>query len=478
MLPRVARHLQSLIFAVPPVAAAAIVAALVLYGRISALLGDPPELYIADLWVALVFPLVGAWLLAREPGQRVGYVFLGTGALAIVALGTGWATYDALDGELRAPGAVAGWLGSWMWTPYLLVPALVPVLHVDPRLRGRWTRIVAITTLATVAVATVSSALAPGPISETSDVLNPLGVRGADWLQALAGASAAVTFLVLTPAGIAASAWHIRRMRSNDARGGIVVVGAVVMLVAVLLADGLRYPWNDVVTAIALSLVPLAVVISAREARIRRDARLETERLRRVREEERRRLRRELHDGVGPELAGLRLQLAAASADLPERIRHDINDATNRLATLAGDVRRLVDGLRPVALEEVGLAEAVRSRCALLSGDGCTVTCTFADVPACDAAVELAAYQITSEALANAVRHAAATQVDVTLTSTPMGLAIEVRDNGRGGVAPRGGGVGLSSMQMRADEVGGQLRIDSASSGTRVRAVLPSWASA
>lgn len=473
MLCRVTGHLRSLIFAVPPLAAAGIVAALVLFGRISALLGDPPELYIADVWVALAFPLVGVWLLAKESGQRVGYVFLGTGALAIVALGTGWATFDALDGDLRAPGVALAWLASWMWTPYLLVPTLVPVLHVDPRLQGRWTRIVALTTLGVVAVATVSSAFAPGPISETSDVINPLGVRGAEWLQALSGASAAVTFLILTPAGIAASAWHVRRARSDGAQGRIVVLATALMLVSVLLADALRYPWNDVVTALALSLVPLGVVISVREARIRRHARLEAERLRRAREEERRRLRRELHDGVGPELAGLRLQLAAASADMPERIRREFDDATDRLAMLAGDVRRLVDGLRPVALEEMGLAEAVRSRCALLSRDGCTVTCTLTEVPACDAAVELAAYQITSEALANAVRHAAATEVGVTLSSTPDGLVIEVRDNGRGGVAPRDGGVGLSSMQLRADEVGGQLRIESASSGTRVHAVLP-----
>lgn len=478
MLRRVTGHLRSSIFAVPPLAAAAIVAALVLFGRVSALVGDPPELYIADVWVALAFPLVGVWLLAREPGHRVGYVFLGTAALAIVALGAGWATYDALDGDLGAPGAGMGWLASWMWTPYLLVPALVPVLHVDPRLQDRATRIVAAAAMVLVAVATVASALAPGTISETSDVLNPLGVRGADWLQGLAGGSAAVTFLVLTPAGIAASAWRVRRGRSGDAQGGVVVGAGAVMLVSVLLADGLRYPWNDVVTAIALSLLPLAVIISVREARIRRDARLEAERLRRAREEERRRLRRELHDGVGPELAGLRLQLAAASADLPEPIRQDLGDAADRLATLAGDVRRLVDGLRPIALEEVGLAEAVRSRCALLSSDGCVVTCRVDDVPASDAAVELAAYQITSEALTNAVRHAAASQVEVTLSSTSGGLTIEVRDNGRGGVTPRGGGVGLSSMRLRADEVGGRLRIESGSSGTRVRAVLPQGAPA
>lgn len=458
----------------PPVAAAAIVAALVLFGRISALVGDSPELYIADVWVALAFPLVGAWLLARELQQRVGYVFLATGALAIVALGSGWAMYDALDGALRVPGAVAGWLATWMWTPYLLVPALVPVLHVDPELRGRATRIVAITTLGVVTVATVASAFAPGPISETSDVVNPLGIHGAEWLQAVAGGSAAVTFLVLTPAGIAASAWHVRRARSGDIAGGMVVLAAAVMLVSILLADALRYPWNDVVTAIALSLLPLAVVIAVREARIRRDARREAEGLRRVREEERRRLRRELHDGVGPELAGLRLQLAAAAADLPERVRGDVDGATDRLAALAGDVRRLVDGLRPAALEEIGLAEALRNRCALLSTDRCGVTCTVAVLPACDAAVELAAYQITSEAVTNAVRHAAATEVHVELSSTPEGgLAVEVRDNGRGGVAPRDGGVGLGSMRMRAEDVGGRLLIESGAAGTWVRAVLP-----
>lgn len=467
-------HSRTWILAVPPVSAAAIVAALVLFGRISARLGDPPELYIADVWVALAFPLVGVWLLAREPRQRVGYVFLASGSLAVVALGTGWATFDALDGELGPPGAVIGWFASWMWTPYLLIPALVPVLHVDPRLRGRATRAVAVTTLALVALATVASAFAPGPISDTTAVRNPLGIPGAEWLQAVAGGGAAATFLLLTPGGIAASVWHLRRAQSEPDRGGSLVVGAAaVMLVAVLLSDGLRYPWNDVVTAVALSLLPLAVVVSVREVRIRRDARQEAERLRRVREEERRRLRRELHDGVGPELAGLRLQLAASSADLPEDVRRDLDDATDRLAVLAADVRRLVDGLRPIALEEVGLVEAVRSRCALLSSDSCAVTCTVSDVPTCDAAVELAAYQIASEALANAVRHAVATRVEVSLCGTPQGLAVEVRDNGRGGVAPRGGGIGLGSMRVRAVEVGGELSIEPASPGTRVLAVLP-----
>ena len=474
-----AQHMRSLVFAVPPVAAAAIVAALVLFGRISALIGDSPELYIADVWVALAFPLVGAWLLAREIQQRVGYVLLATAALAIVALGTGWATYDALDGGLQTSGAAIGWLASWMWTPYLLVPALVPVLHVDPGLRGRATRTVALTTLSVVAVATVASAFAPGSISETSTVANPLGLRGAEWLQAVAGGSAAVTFLVLTPAGIAASAWHVRRGRSGDVAGGMVVLAAAIMLVSILLADGLRYPWNDVVTAVALSLLPLAVVITVREARIRRDAHREADDLRRGREEERRRLRRELHDGLGPELAGLRLQLAATTPGLPERVRGDVEDATDRLAALAGDVRRLVDGLRPVALEEIGLAEALRTRCALLSTDGCAVTCRVAEVPACDAAVELAAYQVTSEAVANAVRHAAATEVEVALSSTADGgLTVDVRDNGRGGAAPRDGGVGLGSMQMRVEELGGTFQLESGASGTWVRALLPVGTSA
>lgn len=462
-------NLRWLSLAVPPAAAAAIVAGLILFARVSAQVGEPPELYIADVWVALAFPVVGTWLMQREVHMRVAKVLLANSTLAIVALGSSWVTYDALDGELHAFGAAMGWLSGWLWTPYLLLASLVPVLHVDSHLRGRWTRPAALTTLAVVAVTTLAAAFAPGPVAATTEAVNPLGVKGADWLRTMTGGGTAVTFLVLTPACIAASALHLRRHRpANDVDRGVVVAAAVVYA-AGLLTDGLSYPWNDVAMAAALSLLPLAVVVAVRETRLRRDHM----RLHRAREEERQRLRRELHDGLGPELAGIRLRLAAASADAAAALRADLDEATERLATVAGDVRRLVDGLRPVALEEVSLAEAIRSRCDLLSDATSAVTCTVCDLPHHSAAVELAAYQIASEALTNAVRHARATQIDVMLAGTADGLTLEVRDDGRGGAISTGGGVGIDSMRARAADVGGTCTVSSTSAGTQVRAVLP-----
>jgi signal transduction histidine kinase len=195
----------------------------------------------------------------------------------------------------------------------------------------------------------------------------------------------------------------------------------------------------------------------------------------RVREEERRRLRRELHDGVGPALAGTALQLdslAARLRDEPE-LAARAERLRDRLQGCVTDVRRIVDGLRPAAVDELGLPAALGAL-GTDEDDAVRVHVT-ADLPeGLPADVEAATYRIASEAVANALRHGHAQRAEVSATVVDGALRLEVVDDGRGFGADVTAGVGLQSMHDRAAEVGGELIVDSIpGTGTAVRAVLP-----
>jgi signal transduction histidine kinase len=196
------------------------------------------------------------------------------------------------------------------------------------------------------------------------------------------------------------------------------------------------------------------------------------ERLVLAREEERKRLRRDLHDGLGPALAGLTLQVDTLrnrpSADGLLALRDGIQ------ATVV-DVRRIVEGLRPPALDELGLAEALHQLGGRLARDGHRVVdVSVAALPPLSAAVEVAAYRIAQEALTNAVRHSGAGQCTVALTVECGWLGVRVADDGHGRVVPRDGGIGLQTMRERAEEIGGRLEIGGADAGgTVVTALLP-----
>jgi two-component system NarL family sensor kinase len=203
------------------------------------------------------------------------------------------------------------------------------------------------------------------------------------------------------------------------------------------------------------------------------------ERLVGAREDERRRIRRDLHDGLGPALAGI----TAALEGLEEVARTDPAAAVAALPglraqarTAVGDVRRLVDGLRPPALDELGLAGALEEELRRLeqaSGVRCTLVGSHR-LPALPAAVEVAALRIALEAATNVVRHASATTCSVVLSVSEREVAVRVDDDGAGLRADAVPGVGLTSMQERAEEVGGTCTVTAhPSGGTRVSALLP-----
>jgi len=211
---------------------------------------------------------------------------------------------------------------------------------------------------------------------------------------------------------------------------------------------------------------------------LREDLQRARERLVRAREEERRRLRRDLHDGIGPALAGLTLKTETARALLPpgsdsaSRQLHDLSEEIRRTVV---DVRRLVEGLRPPALDELGLAGACTQAVErLTAGAGLAASVDARDdLPALPAAVEVAAYRIVVEAVTNTVRHSRARHCRVSMALTPAGLTVEVTDDGTGLLAAAQPGHGLAIMRERAQELGGTVTVREGSPGVWVQARLP-----
>ncbi|MDQ2883557.1 MAG: histidine kinase, partial [Actinomycetota bacterium] len=220
--------------------------------------------------------------------------------------------------------------------------------------------------------------------------------------------------------------------------------------------------------ALELLAAPLAVAVhaTALSAAVQRSR----QHIIAAREEERRRLRRDLHDGLGPALTGMAFQADAIGNLLrtePDRAAELITALRISATEAIGDVRRLVYALRPPALDELGLVGALRRRAEQL-GAGGREPAIRVDVPeslpALPAAVEVAAYRIAVEALNNAVRHAGAARVDLRLEVNGA-LEIAVSDDGRSDAGSWAAGVGLSSIGERAAELGGQWRAGPADGG-------------
>ncbi|MFB7613241.1 ATP-binding protein [Kitasatospora sp. NPDC056181] len=271
----------------------------------------------------------------------------------------------------------------------------------------------------------------------------------------------------------------------------------------------------DILRSLADQVSPAVASLQLRE-----DLQASREQIVAAREEERRWLRRDIHDGLGPALAGLRLRVdnaasGAASGTASEAagsavpgsgpgagLAETLHGISGDLAMAIKEVRRITDRLGPAPLGEFGLARAVQQLAANFSGAALTVTASMAPDPLPDlpAAVEVAAYRITAEALNNVLRHARARRAQVSVRVDAETLTLTVQDDGVGvgeatgaGRPPEeaaestggtsgwaGGGVGLRSMADRAAEIGGRCTVAprAGEHGTRVLAVLPRFPSA
>ena len=199
-------------------------------------------------------------------------------------------------------------------------------------------------------------------------------------------------------------------------------------------------------------------------------------------EDERQRIRQDLHDGLGPVLTGISLQLSAATDDI--QIGSPAHAAIEHAATAVGvakaEVRRLIDGMAPPQLERLGLLAALQAVGDQLNAGAAVgtpghpqITVTAPEVLHVAPEVEIAAYRVAAEAILNARRHANATGCDVTIDFDGQALRVRVTDDGVGIDEQASPGVGLASMRARTEGLGGTLTAESNSLGTTVTATIP-----
>ncbi len=227
----------------------------------------------------------------------------------------------------------------------------------------------------------------------------------------------------------------------------------------------------DMVRQAAVAIRARLLAIELQESR---------ERLVLGREDDRRRIRRDLHDGLGPALGGVALRLQAADNAIrvdPDRASDLVALACREVRDALDDVRRLVHDLRPPALDDLGLEAALRQQAERVRSE-VDVSVEVHGVAGLPAAVEVAAYRIVAESLTNVVKHSCASRAEVRLRAGDTALEVVVTDDGRGIGPDVTAGVGLLSLRERANELGGTCEvICPTAGGTTVRAVLPYGAS-
>lgn len=231
-----------------------------------------------------------------------------------------------------------------------------------------------------------------------------------------------------------------------------------------------------------LAILAQLVAATVRAVQLNDELQQARERLVTAREEERRRLRRDLHDDLAPTLAGLSLT-ASTIGDLialdPAKAVALAHKLAASIRATVGDIRRLVYDLRPPTLDELGLLAAIHERVAQYNGQrgeaGSLVVSIAApeELPPLPAAIEVAAYRIVQEALMNVERHAQARHCHIAVAFADA-LYLEISDDGSGIRPGSAAGVGLRSMRERAAELGGLCQIENlASGGTRIVVRLP-----
>ena len=269
---------------------------------------------------------------------------------------------------------------------------------------------------------------------------------------------------------------------SDGVRSGLLVTesliygGEAVGTLVVGLREGERRLAEADRRVLRLLAAPLAVAVHA--VTVSEELQRSRELIVEAREEERRHLRRELHDGLGPTLTGIAFAADAAANQVsdPQRTTELLTALRRDTRAALADVRRVVDDLRPPALDELGLLGALRERADQLSwrSDGGAIRVRVdapEQVPALPAAVEVAAYRIATEALTNIARHSGADAAVLRLRCEGP-LEICVTDDG----PPLGDwlpGVGLRAMRDRAVELGGSFSAGPTAAGGVVRASLP-----
>jgi signal transduction histidine kinase len=457
---------------------------------------DLADQALVNIPLALGFTTVAAGIWSTRPDEpgvrRLAWLYtvVGLGS-ALVLPAYGWAS-AAEDGA-----TAAAWLSSWVWAlgaPPLL--ALGLLLYPDGRLPSpRWWPAPVLGVAALTALC-LRGALTPGPAANHPSLSNPSGIGtpaawdviGTAGFLGLLGAAAAGLAALVRKYAVAPSGSPTRQQIA-----GFAAAGALVVVAAALPEDD---SWGTALLGLAAGIaLPLAVgnaVVRHRLLDRRAEVadlhdRVETLAATRrdlvsEREEERARLRRELHDGVGPSLAAIALGLR----QLGHRAEEATDTADTATIAMLGDelqravaeVRRICEGLRPGALYDLGLVGALRAAVEPLQQVGPAVRVS-GEVGSLPPATEVAAYRIAMEAVTNALRHGSPDAVEIRLVESHDSgrwLRVVVEDDGAGFRADRvRAGVGIGSMTERAQELGGTLVVDTLPGhGTAITAWLPS----
>jgi signal transduction histidine kinase len=215
---------------------------------------------------------------------------------------------------------------------------------------------------------------------------------------------------------------------------------------------------------------------------LNRELRLLSSRLLAAQDAERRRIARELHDGLGQELCAAKIILEGILAQDASQFRESVTEATTTVDRAIQQVRSMSHLLHPPLLDEVGLVSALRWYLEGLtkrSGIQSSLDLQPRDFPRLASDLETAVFRVIQECLTNVFRHSKARQVWVTLAQRESQLAITVRDNGKGvgceitEFRPDSVGVGIGGMRQRVKEFGGEVRLGNANPGTLVEVVMP-----
>ena len=439
--------------------------------------------------LAVGFSTVAAGIWSTRPHApgitRLGVLYTVVGAASAAVLPAyGWGSSPLAGAELLA------WVSAWVWAlgaaPLL---GLGLLLYPDGLLPGPGWWPAAALGIGGNAVLVASGAIRPGPLANHERYDNPVGFGSESGWEAAAG----IGFVALMAAaviGLVALVVKFRRAPAGDVRrsqiGGFLIAGGLVVVAASLPSgDG---PGSLLLAVAAGAALPATVGVAVVRHELL-DQRESVEGLRRQlgelsrsrrsivteREEERMRLRQELHDGLGPSLAAIGLGLrqleqhtSGADADAVRAMADEVQNAVS-------EIRRICNGLRPPAITELGLTEALRAALEPLQrfGPRVDLVATDGQPPDLPPAVEVAAFRIAMEAATNAVRHSDAAHVRLEL-GYRNGVSLSVLDDGAGLDLDAAPGVGLNGMNARAEELGGWVRVEPGPSrGTLVRAWLP-----
>lgn len=443
--------------------AAAGVVVIWLAARTPALSGDQGASAANALFVVgmTVLAVTGGLLIGNGQHPMMGWLLVGTG-LANVVGRLMVALAVAAHGSGHMVSAALGWVTNWGWLPGQALALLLLLRFPDGRLPGHGWRNVERVVLAWAVVAVLVTAVVPGPLGaeQLEPSTNPVGLTALDGALevALTAVFAIQPLLLLTVVAGPVLRW--RKAAAGERRqlkAVAVALGFLALSTPLALASGA----GVVAEGLAWLVLPVAIAYAvARHSLWDVDLRRRFDRLRRVREEERSRLQRDLHDSLGPLLGSISMRVEAARNLLeanapPAEVDRVLASIGGEAETAVVEVRRFIDELGPSALADADLVTALRRLVAGYKEAGTDVTLSApADLPPLDAAAEVALYRVAGEALRNVARHARATSCFVTLKVEHDDVVLEVVDDGVG-LRNQPAGVGRRAMADRVTALGG-----------------------